>query len=209
MPVFCAHSIKGLQKRQKLYTWSGARDRTSLWPGGACNLHQPSEAAAQHLHIVSLQWQCLDPPGPLPSSAPRGSPATLQQPHCCLPHLLCSYNRQFMAPPWLDNCLSFARSFCALVQPLQTVPAKHDSFMPKVQMLVLLCGAAAAVLAMHHATKADCRRCEQTHKQRGHLAAPQEVAISLRAATMLLLFPSRALTACTSPSSLAMPCKVD
>ncbi len=76
--------------------------------------------------------------------------------------------------------------------------------MPKVQMLVLLCASAAAVLAMHHA---DWRSCEWTQKQGGHLAAPEGVAISLRAATMLLLFPSRALTACISPSSLAMPCK--
>ena len=111
--------------------------------------------------------------------------------------------------PLVGQLLVFCAGYCALEQPLQTVPAKHDSFMPKVQMLVLLCGAAAAVLAMHHATKADCRHSEQTHKQRGHLAAPEGVAISLRAATMLLLFPSRALTACTSPSSLAMPCKAD
>ena len=40
-----------------------------------------------------------------------------------------------------------------------------------------------------------------------YLAAPDGVAISLRAATMLLLLPSRALTACISPSSFAMPCK--
>jgi len=55
IPVFSAYSSKALQESQKLYTWSGARDLTNLSPGGAYNLHQPSEAAAQHLHIFSLQ----------------------------------------------------------------------------------------------------------------------------------------------------------
>lgn len=39
-----------------------------------------------------------------------------------------------------------------------------------------------------------------------YLVAVDGVAISLRAATIVLLLPNRALTACISPSSLAMPC---
>lgn len=39
-----------------------------------------------------------------------------------------------------------------------------------------------------------------------HLVAEEGVAISLSAATMVLLLPSSALIACISPSSLAMPC---
>ena len=42
--------------------------------------------------------------------------------------------------------------------------------------------------------------------QRQHLVAVEGVAISLRAATMVLLLPSSALIACISLSSLAMPC---
>ena len=38
------------------------------------------------------------------------------------------------------------------------------------------------------------------------VAVDDGVAISLRAATMVLLLPNKALTACISPSSLAMPC---
>ncbi len=82
--------------------------------------------------------------------------------------------------------------------------SRTSGLMQQGPMLVPECASAAAVLAMHHA---DWRSCEWTQKQGGHLAAPEGVAISLRAATILLLFPSRALTACISPSSLAMPCR--
>ena len=46
----------------------------------------------------------------------------------------------------------------------------------------------------------------QLTNRKTYLVAVDGVAISLRAATIVLLLPNRALTACISPSSLAMPC---
>ena len=93
----------------------------------------------------------------------------------------------------IDTYCCTAQQVCKWAKAIQAA-ATCDAYCVCAQTLML-------ELSPHHVADVCVRESENNH-----LAVPEGVATSLRAAAVLLLLPSSVRTACISPSRLVMPC---